>query len=214
MTKRPDYRNTDLADLTANERELVEASYEALQSLRKTFEFWTVIGRGLMVLRAKADRMGGRKTFDRLREQAGLGEKHLSRSHVSKLLRVMDALPDVEAWRAPLTEKQKFDWASPSAILKHCPHFAVPTDGKKPPKRHTPSLRDLDIARARIVELEEELAAMPAAKTNGKMVLFDPKLSADAIVEFILANVPTKTAKAVAAELVRLTGKSWKGALE
>jgi hypothetical protein len=113
-------------DLTIEERTVVNAAHEALVALKKTFEHWTMIGRGLIAIRNKADRMGGRRTFDRLREQAGLGPQHLDKSIVSRLFRVMDQLPEVEAWRRTLTEKERFEWASPGAVLKHCPIFKQP----------------------------------------------------------------------------------------
>lgn len=113
-------------DLTTEERTVVNAAHEAMVALKRTFEHWTMIGRGLMALRNKADRMGGRKTFDRLREQAGLGPEHLDKAIVSRLFRVMEELPAVETWRQTLTGKQQFDWASPGAVVKHCPVFNKP----------------------------------------------------------------------------------------
>jgi hypothetical protein len=63
--------------------------------LKKSFEYWQKIGRALKLLRKKADLIGGRRTFDNLRDEAGLGEKQITISVVSKLLRVMDDLDAV-----------------------------------------------------------------------------------------------------------------------
>jgi hypothetical protein len=40
---------------------------------------------------------------------------------------------EVRRWRDTLTEAQRWDWASPSAIFKHCPLFAKGGKGKQPP---------------------------------------------------------------------------------
>ena len=79
--------------------------------MKRTFEFWMVIARGLQALKDKADRMGGRFTFDRLREREGLGGKRrdgtdlLNKTRVSRLLAILDNIAAVEGWRATLTEK-------------------------------------------------------------------------------------------------------------
>jgi hypothetical protein len=39
-------------------------------------------------------------------------DRFFNKTLVSKLLRVMDVLEPVEKWRATLTEKQRFEWAS------------------------------------------------------------------------------------------------------
>ena len=72
--------------LSAYEHKIVEAGREALRSLRRrTFDHWMVIGRGIKVLRAKADRLGGTKTFRRLLAQNGYDS--LDNSIISKLLK-------------------------------------------------------------------------------------------------------------------------------
>ena len=45
---------------------------------------------------------------------------------MSRLLKVMDNLQAVLAWRATLTEKQRVDWASPDTIVRRCPIFNKP----------------------------------------------------------------------------------------
>ena len=40
-------------------------------SLHKTFDLWVAIGRAIVTLREKADRIGGRQTFKRLMAQNG-----------------------------------------------------------------------------------------------------------------------------------------------
>jgi hypothetical protein len=127
-----------LPSLSHEEITYVEAAREALGTIKRTFEFWMVIARGLKALRDKADRIGGRFTFDRLREREGLGGRNrdgkeiLNKTRVSRLLGIFEHMAEVEAWRAKLTEKERFDWASPEAVYRHCPVFAESDDAEKP----------------------------------------------------------------------------------
>jgi hypothetical protein len=126
--------------------------------LKKTFESWVTVGRGLHTLHLKAERIGGRQTFLRLREQAGLGEKQIQKATVTRLLQIIDNLPVVVSWRQDLTERQQFDWAGPGAIHKHCPVFAKPKDGKAKKKTTAKETTGkLAEQAARIEELEQEL---------------------------------------------------------
>jgi hypothetical protein len=151
--------NTQLS-LTSNENAIINAALEAIVALKKTFENWEAIGHALKSLRAKADRLKGRKTFDRLREQAGLGTKLLDKTMASKLLRIMDELPAVKSWREGLTEKERFDWASPGAVLKHCPVFAKPeTDNEKKPSKLEQTESSLAAALEENAKLKKEIDA-------------------------------------------------------
>lgn len=142
----PDGHNyPDLPSLSHEEITCVEAAREALVTIKRTFEFWMVIARGLRTLKDKAERIGGRFTFDRLREREGLGGRNksghevLNKTRVSRLLSILERLPEVESWRASnkLTDKQRFEWASPEAIFRHCPVFAKPKPD--PDDDHRPS---------------------------------------------------------------------------
>jgi hypothetical protein len=42
------------------------------------------------------------------------------------LHQILERLPAVEAWRATLTDKQRFAWASPESTLRNCPLFMKP----------------------------------------------------------------------------------------
>ena len=42
----------------------------------------------------------------------------------TRLLQIMEHLPEVSAWHASLNDQQQVAWASPSAVFKHCPVFA------------------------------------------------------------------------------------------
>ena len=150
-------------ETTPNERRVLDAAHLALIALRRTFDHWVTVGRGLQLLRQKADQLGTRNAFNDLRDQHRLGDKHFGKEVVSRLLKVMDNLEAVEAWRATLTEKQRVEWASPDTIIRRCPVFNPPpaADGKREPSAYAKLeqanddlARELDAARAHIAELE------------------------------------------------------------
>jgi hypothetical protein len=122
-----------LPSLSHEELTYVELAREALVNIKRTFEFWIVIARGLRALKDKAEREGGRFTFDRLREREGLGGRDkqgkeiLNKTRVSRLLAILEHIAEVETWRKDkLSDKQRFEWASPEAVWRHCPVFANP----------------------------------------------------------------------------------------
>jgi hypothetical protein len=84
-----------------------------------------VIARALKVLEDKAHRMGSR-TFERLCEREGLGSDVLNRGRCWRLARILERLPEVERWRASLTDRQRFRWCSPESVLRYCPLFIKP----------------------------------------------------------------------------------------
>jgi hypothetical protein len=116
------------------EHETIEAGRLALSSLHKTFDLWIAVARAIKTLRDKADRMGGRNAFQHLMAQNGFRmdgtphEKIIDKGIVSKLLSILDRLPEVTAWYEKLTPKQKREWAAPSTVYKHCPLFKKPVD--------------------------------------------------------------------------------------
>jgi hypothetical protein len=153
--------------LTQEERTYVEAALEAMQSLKKTFEFWMAIAQGLKSLRDKADQIGGRFTFDRLREREGLGPEVVNKTRVSRLLTILERRAEVEKWRATLSSNQRFEWASPESVWNHCPIFHSPGENEKPPK---PSrIAELERINA---ELQQEIHRL---KQNDGGSLFDIK---------------------------------------
>jgi hypothetical protein len=132
-----DHNISGLPSLSPEETVCVEQARAALATMRRTFEFWMVIARALKVLEDKTHRMGGR-TFERLCEREGLGGRRadggdvLSRSRVWRLNRILARLPEVEAWRASLTDRQRFKWASPESVVRHCPPVMKPKACPRP----------------------------------------------------------------------------------
>ena len=92
-----------------------------------------VVGEGMKVLRAKANRIGGKKAFRRL--LAKYRYDSLDNAVVTKLLKIMDRRCEVEAWRATLSERQQGGWSAPSTLFLHCPIFAKRKARSRPPSR-------------------------------------------------------------------------------
>jgi hypothetical protein len=204
-----------LPSLSHDEYDAVESARTALATMRRTFEFWIVIARGLRVLKDKANRIGGKFTFDRLREREGLGGKRrdgtnvLEKGRVSRLLAILDKLPEVEAWRAGLTDRQRFEWASPEAVFRHCPVFQKSDDGTPPPFRpvaldaaiksvlhHLDKIEDEDNKRAVI-----ERIAGPRREDGDR---FKPTDTAKDIARVLVGMFSKDKARSIAVEITAL----------
>jgi hypothetical protein len=111
----------------------VEAGLTAMRSLHKTFDLWVAVGRAVVTLRGKADRMGGRQTFRRLLDQQGFGD--LDKATATRLLQILDRLAEVIPWHESLPAKQRREWASPSTVFKHCPVFCKPATEQEKRRR-------------------------------------------------------------------------------
>jgi hypothetical protein len=164
--------------LTEEENEIFEEARAAGKSLAgEPFERWKVIGRGVMVARAKADAAGKAKlsgkrdVFRSILDQQDLlpyfGQAwQTQKATANKLQKIMEKLEEVEAWRSTLSTHERIQWAAPSTIYKHCPLFKAagagdggltdPTPGRKIKARRI-SAEDLFAAHGRISELEAEL---------------------------------------------------------
>ena len=89
------YRASVKIETTPDERRVLHAAHVASIALRRTFDHWVKVGRGLQLLRQKADQIGTRNSFNDLRDQHRLGDKHFRIELVSRLLKVMDNLEAV-----------------------------------------------------------------------------------------------------------------------
>jgi hypothetical protein len=148
----PESRN-----LTEEENILFANARAALVTLRKTFETWIVIGQAVAAARARADRIGGGKSFRRILEQQGLGE--LPPATASRLVQVVARLDEVTAWHSTLTQHRQIAWASPSAVFKHCPAFAKDRTAQRPNmKPRRPAKANVETAIDTIIDYGRELA--------------------------------------------------------
>ena len=121
----PPTHNSGLPALTKAESACVERALDTVKEMRKkAFGDWVTIGRALKALHIKAEQLKRKKAYNILREREGLGVDIIKKSRSSRLLKIIDNLPEVEKWRATLTDAERFDWASPEAVHRHCPLFA------------------------------------------------------------------------------------------
>jgi hypothetical protein len=122
---------------TRAEERALDAALKAASGWGRTFEAWVAIARGLAAIQARTIRMrdagnGDRQTFIRLLQESPLapylGRTWFSQvSTASKLLRILDRLPEVERWRATLTPEQRLHWTVPTSVYKWCPAFQSAT---------------------------------------------------------------------------------------
>jgi hypothetical protein len=125
------------AQFTAPELNTFAVAREAIAHLAKTFDQWIVIARAVELARSKADEIGGRSAFERILNQQGLAHAlgrnwNSQKAAATKLLRILEHLPEVEQWRAELSREQRFAWQAPSTIYTHCPLFAKDKPERKP----------------------------------------------------------------------------------
>jgi hypothetical protein len=162
--------------LTREEEQIFDNARNAVGELRKTFETWIVIARGVEAANKRADNIGGKRAFMRVLEQqrlySALGEKDASvKSTASRLLKILENLPEIEAWRASLSDYQRIHWASPTAIDKHFfqerEREAKRREGaeeqEKPPSP-AKRIKELEAANA---HLHDELASTIARYESG-----------------------------------------------
>jgi hypothetical protein len=117
---------------------------------RLTYEFWIGQGIALQILRNAAKER--RLSFEELRKKEGLDDPyfHENRDRRSRLLKVVDHLARVEAWREnDLTDDERRRWASAEAICKHCPTL---------PKR-AGTAHQKQLTRAELLKENEDLKA-------------------------------------------------------
>ena len=152
----------ETGSLSLAEHATVEAGRLAMSSLNKTLDLWIAIARAIKTLRDKADRLGGRWDFQRLMAQNGFRmdgtphEKVLDKAIVSKLLTILDRLPEVMAWYEKLTPKQRREWAAPTTVLKHCPVFAKPKiEGERTPTKAEQTTQELAKAQQELYQLRQ-----------------------------------------------------------
>jgi hypothetical protein len=156
------HNQPETGSLSLAEHATVEAGRLAMSSLNKTLDLWIAIARAIKTLRDKANRLGGRWDFQRLMAQNGFRmdgtphEKILDKAIVSKLLTILDRLPEVIAWHEKLTPKQKREWAAPTTVLKHCPVFTKPkVEGERKPTKAEQTTQELAKAQQEIYQLKQ-----------------------------------------------------------
>src|SRR5262245_43996511 len=80
----------ELAELDDERQATDEDGAEVIAAIKKTFDHWTMIGRGVAILRREADRLGGRNTFHSLLEKNGYGVLVRSKAGLTRLVQITE----------------------------------------------------------------------------------------------------------------------------
>jgi hypothetical protein len=153
------------AILAAGRKRLADATkHEKAFVARRTYEHWKPVARALQVIRdvAKAECF----SVGSLREHYGFGS--LKKDRVSRLVKVADNEAAVEAWRETLTDKERQDWSSAEAIVRHCPTIPRKKPAAAPRKRTTlaEALKKIGDLEAEIKHLNAHVAELEAAREH------------------------------------------------
>jgi hypothetical protein len=126
-------KNTRFGDYTAEEKKALDDAQIAARTLAKSFDVWMVLARGVEAAYQRAARndpnsKNSDKTAMAILEEHDiapyLGHTFSSRkTNASKLRKILERLPEVEAWRARLSPHQQLQWGAPSTIYQRCPAF-------------------------------------------------------------------------------------------
>jgi hypothetical protein len=187
---------------TLEEHTIFDNARQAITLMKRTFETWVVIGRAVDTARKRAVRLGGRQTFRRIIEQQGLGDI-VDKATASRLLRIMDNLPDVEKWRQGLTARQQINWAAPTAVFAHCSLFKKPSvpDDQKPLSPLAQHKQSIAVLEEKNHKLEQQLRQ----REDGD--LWKPSDSARDIARVMVGALSQNKATEVARQILELLGK-------
>ena len=113
------YHNAPTSLSTFEDAALEAARAEWAALKKRTFTSWMAIGKGIRILRLRADRLGGRKTFQRLMAEQGFridgpkSERQFDKTTATRLLQVMEQETEVRIWHQQLTPMQQAEWRHP-----------------------------------------------------------------------------------------------------
>ena len=93
----------------------------------------------------------------RLRCVAAHRQRQENQSGITRLLQIVGRETEVRQWRDTLTDNQRWEWPSPSAIFKHCPLFAKPKSNATPSRTFKPRLEvALDAVDEHLHDMDED----------------------------------------------------------
>jgi hypothetical protein len=119
-----------MSEFSRDELEIFTVARTAGVGLRKTFDAWVDIEKALQVARQHADADGGSRNIKAARLREILKAQDLGwlgdtsrKAESSYLSQVTARLPDVQKWRAGLTDYERTRWSSPQSIFNRCEIF-------------------------------------------------------------------------------------------
>jgi hypothetical protein len=141
----------------------------------------------------------------RLIEQQGLG-KVVDKATASRLVRIMEKLPAVVAWRATLTEKEDIAWASPTSVCQRCPALNPP---KKPEEDGEPKPKKMMVEKEQYAALIEENEKLKKREDGDR---WRPEDTARDIAAAVVGTFSPRKAKEIAAQILEQLAKREKSA--
>jgi hypothetical protein len=142
-------------ELSVEDREKVDAALAAVTRIKATFGDYVIIGHAIVAARKHADRIGSRKAFPYILAEQRIMPP-LDKATVSRLEKIMARLPDVEKWRATLTEPQRFAWSGPTSILNHCDVFKIEREKRRAAAPRNPTRLDNALEENRDLKVQVE----------------------------------------------------------
>ena len=161
------------------------------------------IAQALKALHDRAEQIGGRFTFDRLREREGLGSELINKTRVSRLLAILERRDEVEAWRATLASNKRFDWQSPESIWNKCPRFHEPKEDDPRTEPKPSPMAKLKLANQ---ELDQEnfMLNERLKRVDGNALT---SLAVDEIMEILTSSIDQTKGKELASRLWMFYGQ-------
>ena len=156
---------------------------------------------GIPVLRNH--RLGGgyNKAFGDILKREHLESSVIDSATRNQLFAIMDNRPAIEAALALLDPHERARLNHPSALMRFWKRTSTAQDSERKQRKSPAKQTDAELAGAlhQVDQLTAHVAELEAARET----TFPTELTYDAIVDWIIANVPVRTQRAVAAELTR-----------
>lgn len=129
----------------AEQRVIIQQGVDAWHQLKKSWEHWLMVGKALRIGREEAMHSAGTNRPEGKGYNKAFGEwllenklDDIDQGDRKRLLDVMDNLPEIEQWRATLTEGERRKYNHPSTVWRRWKKATkVPSADKDKPKRET-----------------------------------------------------------------------------
>ena len=116
-----------------------------LLKVKTTFEAWMVIARGVEAARKRADHFKGKKVFERILAQQGIGEvlgnnPATVKSTATRLLKILKHETEVIAWRSKLSDWSVYNGQARQPSISTARFFSIRPSATARRRRRSRSL--------------------------------------------------------------------------
>jgi hypothetical protein len=143
----------ELDDLSDAQRRAILEGADALGEIgnfmRRSFDRWMTIAKGVAVLRELANQpTASRRAFKNFLRDHGYGS--LNRSTASRLVLMAKHETAIRIWRDTLTENKRERWCSPTSICSRCPALraVIAESAKRKPRKPRTNRQPFHVKRA------------------------------------------------------------------